>query len=134
MTPTPLRSTFLVLDAHQACTPVPVTPSLYADLDAEFGGFKGCALVAEYGFSADWDTWEMHPAGDEVLYLLEGRATLVLREGEAERSLTFDQPGSCVVIPRGVWHTARVSEPCRMVFITPGEGTRNARDPRAPDA
>ena len=74
MTPFPLASTFVVLDGQLAATPVPVTPTLYPELDTRFGGFAGCLLVSEYTFTADWPTWERHPAGDELLVLLEGAA------------------------------------------------------------
>ena len=34
-------------------------------------------------------------------------------------------PGSFVIVPRGTWHTARTSVATKMLFITPGEGTKN---------
>ncbi len=124
-----LDTTFLVLDQHQACTPIPVTPGLYAGLDEQFNGFAGCNLVAEHAFDADWTTWEMHPHGDEVLYLVSGAAMLHLHEDEGERIITFNTPGSFVVIPKGVWHTAKVASACRILFITPGQGTLNQVQP-----
>lgn len=127
----PLSDTFVVLDAALRCTPVPVTPGLYRALDEDFSGFAGCALVAEHRFERDWDTWEIHPAGDELLYLLEGKATLHLLVDGEERRVEFDRPGSALVVPRNTWHTAKVAGPCRILFVTPGEGTRNAADPRA---
>ena len=129
-----LSSTFLVLDSSLACTEMPVTPTLYEDLDSNFSGFKSCMLVAEYSFSESWPTWEIHPHGDEILYLLEGEAEMRLLDGESERVIKFDQVGSVLKIPKGTWHTARISSPCRMLFITPGEGTRNVVDPRAQNA
>lgn len=132
MAPFPLASTFAVLDGALSATPVPVTPTLYGELDARFGGFTGCLLVAEYAFTADWPTWERHPAGDELLYLLEGAAELhLLREGR-EEVVPFGTQGTMVVIPRNTWHTARVAQACRILFITPGEGTENRPDPRRP--
>ncbi|HEU4951418.1 MAG TPA: cupin domain-containing protein [Holophagaceae bacterium] len=129
-----LRSTFIVLDPRQAATPVPVTPGLYEALDADFQGFAGCWLMAEHAFTADWPTWEMHPKGDEILYLLSGEATLHLYADGVERELPFNTPGGCVIIPKGVWHTAKVRSACTLLFITPGEGTRNVVDPRNPEA
>jgi len=32
-------------------------------------------------------------------------------------------PGDFVVVPRRVWHAAKVHRPSRLLFITPGEGT-----------
>jgi hypothetical protein len=34
-----------------------------------------------------------------------------------------------VIITKGVWHTARVQAPTTMLFVTPGEGTKNAAAP-----
>ena len=33
------------------------------------------------------------------------------------------------IVPRNTWHTARVTSPTTMLFITPGEGTLNAEQP-----
>jgi mannose-6-phosphate isomerase-like protein (cupin superfamily) len=62
---------------------------------------------------------EMHPDGDELLYLVEGAVDLVLDEeaGELCRSL---QPGQAFVVPRGVWHRVIIKEPCRLLYFTPG--------------
>lgn len=125
----PLLNTFMVLDQDLTCTEMPVGPSLYQDLDAQFDGFKSCVLISECQFTEDWETWEMHPKGDEVLYLLEGEATLCFfQEGKAWQ-LPFSVPGSVVKVPAGTWHIARTSTPCRILFITPGEGTLNASIP-----
>lgn len=125
-----LINTFMILDPALACTEMPVSPSLYQDLDAQFDGFKSCVLISEYQFEEDWDTWEMHPKGDEVLYLLEGEATLCFFQDGKEQRLPFSTPGSAVKVPAGTWHTARTSTPCRILFITPGEGTLNAPAPQ----
>lgn len=129
MTPFPLASTFVVLDGALAATPVPVTPALYGELDARFGGFAGCLLVAEYAFTADWPTWERHPAGDELLVLLAGAAELRLWRDGREEAVPFATPGTALVIPRDTWHTAKVAGSCRILFITPGEGTENRSEP-----
>src|ERR1700727_2625065 len=41
------------------------------------GSEKG-RLLAALPMSADWTNWEMHPAGDEILFMLEGKATFIL--------------------------------------------------------
>ncbi|MFZ6751322.1 cupin domain-containing protein [Undibacterium sp. Ren11W] len=129
-----LNSNFIVLDALQTATPVPLTPDIYQELDTRFGNFSGCFLVAEYAFSADWPSWEMHPHGDETLYLIAGAASLHLYADGLERQIEFDTPGSFVIIPKGSWHTAKVKASCTMLFITPGEGTVNGPDPRSRNA
>jgi mannose-6-phosphate isomerase-like protein (cupin superfamily) len=124
-----LASTFMVIGPDLACTPVQVTPALYGELDARFEGFKSCLLVAEYTFSEDWPTWEIHPHGDELLYLLEGECSIHLRVDGVEDILPFRRPGSVLKVPRGAWHTAKVPKSCRILFITPGEGTENVAEP-----
>jgi mannose-6-phosphate isomerase-like protein (cupin superfamily) len=120
-----LSSTFVVLGPGQGAEPVEVTPTIYQDLDARFGGFKGHTLVARYEFAMDWPTWEVHPQGDEVVVLMSGRADMVLDERGAHRTVRLSRPGEFVIVPRGTWHTARISTPTSMLFITPGEGTEN---------
>lgn len=133
MTPFELSRTFVVLDPGLAATPMAVGPALYQELDARFSGFRQCLLVSEYVFDRDWPTWEMHPAGDEILYLLEGAAELWLRVDGETRVVPFDHSGASVIIPRGTWHTAHIATRARMLFITPGEGTVNAVEPSPKD-
>src|SRR3989442_4599084 len=75
--------------------------------------------------------WERHPAGDELLHVLEGEADVV--------SLTEDGPGrsrvragSIFICPRGLWHQLLPRSPLSMLFATPGEGTEHsdAKEPR----
>ena len=44
-------------------------------------------------------------------------------------ALRLSTPSDFVIIPKGVWHTARVHAPTTMLFVTPGEGTKNAAAP-----
>lgn len=121
--------TFAVLKPDQTAETVTVSPTLYAALDQDFDGFQGHSLMAVHEFSESWSMWERHPAGDEIVMLLSGRATLVLKTDEGEEVVTLETAGAYVIVPKGVWHTAKVSEPTRMLFITPGEGTENSESP-----
>lgn len=96
--------------------------------DAELDRFGRGWLVAEFTFGADWPHWEMHPEGDEYVYLLSGRLDLVLRRQHGDELLAM-QPGRAFLVPRGVWHTARVHEASRMLHITMGAGTQHDEDP-----
>lgn len=72
----------------------------------------------------DWKYWECHNGGDEVVIVIEGRGEfLQIVDGE-ERRFRFG-PGSAVLNPRGVWHTANVSEAMKAVYITPIPGTEH---------
>lgn len=125
---TPIRdlsSDFVVLGPDQAATAMPVSPSLYEELDTRFNSFKDHWLVAVHSFDADWPSWEVHPAGDEIVVLLSGEVTLVLNNNGGDQAIELNMPGSYVIVPRDTWHTARIGAPSRMLFITPGEGTEN---------
>ncbi|HET7671381.1 MAG TPA: cupin domain-containing protein [Burkholderiales bacterium] len=118
-----LDSTFVVVQPDQSAVPVAVTPTIYEELDRRFGGFKGRTLVSCYRFDSDWESWEMHPAGDEIVCLLSGRASFEFEGRGVVAELA--EPGSFVIVPRGTWHTAHTSVPTTMLFVTPGEGTQH---------
>lgn len=61
---------------------------------------------------------EMHPDGDEVLYLASGRVRLTL-ECEPVEQIVMG-PGDGCVVPRGVWHRVDILEPSKIVYLTPG--------------
>ena len=79
--------------------------------------------MSAFSFDSDWDTWEMHPAGDEIVCLLSGRASFELEGRGHVGELT--RPGEFLIVPRGAWHTAHTTVPTTMLFITPGEGTQD---------
>lgn len=79
-------------------------------------------VVSEYAFTEDWPNWEMHPEGDEFVYLLAGAVDLQLERGGAVQVIALEGSGA-VVVPRGVWHTAKVRAPSRMLHVTRGAGT-----------
>ena len=106
-----------------------LSPAFYPELEAEFNGFAGHVLISQHHFAEDWPTWEVHPAGDEFVTLITGDITLVLWQDQQEHALHLSTPSDFVIIPKGVWHTARVHSPTTMLFVTPGEGTKNAAAP-----
>jgi mannose-6-phosphate isomerase-like protein (cupin superfamily) len=120
-----LSSTFVVLQPDQAMALVDVTPTVFEDLNRRFAGFKAHVLMSSFSFEADWPSWEMHPAGDEVVCLLSGDVEMVLAREGGEEVAHLSKPGEYIVVPKGTWHTARTSVPTTMLFLTPGEGTQN---------
>lgn len=82
-------------------------------------------LMSAFTFSEPWSMWERHPAGEELVMLLSGAATLVLEESGQEHAVHLSNPGSYVLVPRNVWHTARTGVPTTMLFLTPGAGTEH---------
>jgi hypothetical protein len=120
-----IDSTYLVLGENGDSTPIPVSDRFFADLENKFGDFKGKRLVSHFTFTEDWDTWEMHPAGEEFVCLLWGQVDLILEQDGAENRICLSTPGAYVLIPGGIWHTVKVYKPSSMLFITPGQGTQN---------
>ncbi len=120
-----LASEFVVLGRDLAAETVAVTDTLWAELDDRFGDFSGSSLLSTFAFDAPWPTWEMHPAGDEFVYLLEGDTDLVLASPDGEETCRLAEPGEYCIVPRGTWHTARPHVPTRLLFVTPGQGTEN---------
>lgn len=82
-------------------------------------------LMSAFSFSEPWAMWERHPEGDELVMLLSGAVTLVLEVQGEEKPVALADPGGYVLVPRGVWHTARTSVPTTLLFLTPGAGTEH---------
>ena len=70
---------------------------------------------------------ELHPDGDELLYLISGRVDVILDDGDLEtvgtETVTSLQPGDAFIVPKGIWHRVDVLEPSHFVHITPGPGS-----------
>lgn len=82
-------------------------------------------LVSEFLCDADWGSWEMHPHGEEFVYLLDGDIEFLMETAEGVATAQRITDRGAVVVPRGVWHTAKVLRPSRMFFITMGAGTQH---------
>ncbi len=81
--------------------------------------------MCAFTFSEPWQNWERHPAGEELVLLLSGAATIVLEESGKEHEILLDEPGAFVLVPQNVWHTARTDVPATLLFLTPGAGTEH---------
>ena len=96
---------------------------------AEYGarrasdGVEG-RLVSMYTFDRAWDSWEMHPRGDELVVCTAGEATLIQEVDGAPRRVTL-RAGEAAINPAGVWHTMDVAAPCTALFVTAGIGTEH---------
>ena len=116
------QATYVVLRRNGAASEVP-GGSAFWSLPAEtMAGFGGEWVISEFEFTSDWPTWEMHPAGDEFVYLLSGSMELLLEETAGVKSIPILGTGA-VIVPRGVWHTARIHAPSRVLHVTLGAGT-----------
>lgn len=130
--PIDLAQNFVVLNDEFGADVLPVGDNFYAELGKRYGSFAGHMLVSSHQFSQNWSTWEMHPAGDEVVILTSGSATLVFAASDPanDQETELNEPGQFVVVPKGTWHTAKVTGMASMTFITPGEGTLNQEHPQ----
>ncbi len=81
-------------------------------------------LLSALPMDTTWTHWEMHPSGDEVLFLVSGALTLVFDEDGKERCVELTA-GRLAVVPKGVWHTARMSRACLLLALTDGGGTQH---------
>jgi len=98
----------------------------YADYVARHpdDGLEG-RLVSMFRFEGPWESWEMHPEGDEVVVCVEGRLTLLQEMADGEVRRTELGVGDYAINPRGIWHSADTDRPTMALFITPGLGTQN---------
>ena len=124
-----LDSTFVVTDPRQNAVALDVGDNFWSDLDEKYGDFAGHSLISCFRFEEPWPTWEVHPAGDEFVCLLSGDVEMTLAMPDGDQTVRLNEPGSFVIVPRGVWHTAAPIKPTKMLFVTPGQGTENREQP-----
>jgi mannose-6-phosphate isomerase-like protein (cupin superfamily) len=104
--------------------PVEWTPGVFGELAA--GGRDRVVGVKHGVHPSDFhaDEWEVHPAGDELLYILTGAIDAVLEEPGGERLVSL-RGGQACLVPQGVWHRLILRQPSDLLFITPASGTRH---------
>lgn len=61
---------------------------------------------------------EMHPDGDEILYVISG-VLRITYDSDPEAPVLLS-PGEACVIPKGEWHIVNVVEKSQFMHITPG--------------
>jgi len=125
MTSASIHSTFLRLRPDSSIEKLPVDASFWPRLmDGKLGDFHHEYLVTCSTGGSDWQSWEIHPNGDEIVMLISGRATMILETDAGHVPVELEGPGSFAFVPRGTWHTAKLHAESVMLFITAGEGTR----------
>ena len=82
-------------------------------------------LVSMSTFTESWNSWEMHPAGSEVVLCTAGAMTLVQEDPDGYVSRTTISAGEYAINPPGVWHTAEIVGEATAAFITSGLGTEH---------
>lgn len=80
-------------------------------------GFTLCVLSMSQDAPHDG---EMHPDGDEFIYVISGCLEVIL-ELERNELVTVNE-GEGLVIPKGVWHKVHVVAPAQIMTFSPGPG------------
>ena len=129
------------MDGHQITTnPIHLGLGGTADIEPNFTG--DMAWFAGYGArhdsdgadgrlvmmskqSGSWDSWEMHPAGHEVVLCVAGSITLHQERPDGVRSTATISAGQYLINDPGVWHTADVEDEATVLFVTAGAGTEH---------
>jgi quercetin dioxygenase-like cupin family protein len=61
---------------------------------------------------------EVHPDGDEILYVISGRLRVI---GESDPAAAIDLgAGEACIVRKGEWHQVVTLEPSQLLHITPG--------------
>lgn len=89
------------------------------------GDGKEGRLVSMHSFSESWDSWEMHPEGDEMVLCLSGAMTLRQEMRDGSTATVTITAGEYAINPPGCWHTADVDGEATALFITAGLGTQH---------
>ena len=121
-----IESTYLRLRPDCSVEKLAVNADFWPRLiRGDLGDFRHEYLVTTARYDTDWDSWERHPNGDEIVLLLEGSVTMVLETQAGNTGIALRHAGDFAIVPRDPWHTAQVAQPSLMLFITAGEGTIN---------
>lgn len=61
---------------------------------------------------------EVHPDGDEILYVISGRLRVV---GESDPGASIDLgPNEACIVRQGEWHRVLMLQPALLLHVTPG--------------
>lgn len=119
-----LRKTYVTLDAKGKAKRIDVTEDFWASLGDGRRRLDGY-LITVSDIRNDMPHWEMHPNGDEVLYLLSGKLDILIEQDGREQRVPLRPEDPGLVVPAGAWHRAVAVEPGWMMFVTWGEGTEH---------
>ena len=118
------QHTYVHLAADGAATELPGAEKFWSLPEAEIERYSNDWLVTEFECASDWPNWEMHPNGDEFVYLLSGAIEVLLEQANGLATISLQGRGA-VIVPCGVWHTAKVTAPSRVLHVTRGAGTQH---------
>ncbi len=70
------------------------------------------------GYWAGTSEWERHPAGDEIVLVLEGRTTIFFLTDEGELAASLG-PNELVIVPQSTWHRFETPDGVTVLSVTP---------------
>jgi mannose-6-phosphate isomerase-like protein (cupin superfamily) len=121
MTAFDLERTYLFIDGAGGLAVQAVGPTFWAEI-ASNPDAGGTMISASEG-AGDWDRWEMHPEGAEVLVILEGAPRIWLQHPDGRLEAIRAATGATVIVPKGAWHRAECDHRYKILYITYGPGT-----------
>ncbi len=83
-------------------------------------------LFSEHYYANDWEEWKMHPAGDEIIYLLDGSIDVIIDQAKLTNTIKLRTNG-VVTIPRQNWYTVKVYSPCHILNISRELNTKHRK-------
>ncbi len=83
---------------------------------AELRKYRDGAVYA--GFYSGHSEWERHSNGDEIVLVLEGSTTLVLRQTGRDESIRLGA-SELLVVPANTWHRFEASKNLKILTVTP---------------
>lgn len=123
MTVFDLESTYLALDGKGGVVQMPVAADFWETIGSSPAAHG--TLVGIYRGDKDWPHWETHPAGDEVLVLIDGALTMILKNKMQEEHVPM-KPGDTLIVNAGIAHRALARGPYRLLALTYGRGTEHS--------
>ncbi|HSN72533.1 MAG TPA: hypothetical protein VLT59_13545, partial [Steroidobacteraceae bacterium] len=85
-----LLETYVKLDDGGSGAIAEVDDAFWQEIDAR-PQFQYGRLVTKARFTSDWPTWEIHPAGPELVLLLEGEVEFVIRVANRDEVVRLER-------------------------------------------
>jgi mannose-6-phosphate isomerase-like protein (cupin superfamily) len=101
--------------------------NLNVEPDSPIGNFSFHGCTGGVAAFKGRPPWEFHGAGDELLFILQGRSELtVLEDGGPDSRMLL--AGQLAIVPKGHWHSNNAPDGVTMLWITPSEGNEHSFD------
>jgi len=118
-----LSRTFVHLRDGGDAEPVELTPAFWRECSSGQRTYDRLVGVFEFRSSEDLHSsmQEMHPAADELLFLISGAVDVILQESDTERTVSL-AAGQAAIVRRGVWHRLVMRQAGRLLVINSRTG------------